>query len=25
MAKRFSSEDSAPFINGVLDAVHKSL
>jgi N utilization substance protein B len=25
LAKKFSSEDSAPFINGVLDAVAKSL
>ena len=23
LAKKFSSEDSAPFINGILDAVHK--
>jgi transcription antitermination protein NusB len=25
LAKKFSAEDSAPFINGVLDAVRKSL
>lgn len=25
LAKKFSSEDSAAFVNGVLDAVHKSL
>ncbi len=25
LAKKFSSEDSAPFINGVLDAIHKTL
>jgi len=25
LAKKFSSEDAAPFINGILDAVHKSL
>ena len=25
LAKKFSSEDSAPFINGILDAVRKSL
>jgi N utilization substance protein B len=25
LAKKFSSEDSGPFVNGVLDAVHKSL
>lgn len=25
MAKKFSSEDSGAFVNGVLDAVHKSL
>jgi len=25
LAKKFSGEDSAPFVNGILDAVHKSL
>ncbi|HKT47379.1 MAG TPA: transcription antitermination factor NusB [Candidatus Acidoferrales bacterium] len=25
MAKKFSSEESGPFVNGVLDSVHKSL
>jgi N utilization substance protein B len=25
LAKKFSSEDSAPFVNGILDSVHKSL
>ncbi len=25
LAKKFSSEDAAPFINGILDAIHKSL
>jgi transcription antitermination protein NusB len=25
LAKKFSSEESAPFVNGILDAVHKSL
>jgi len=25
LAKKFSSEDAAPFVNGILDAVHKSL
>jgi len=25
LAKKFSSEDSGVFVNGVLDAVHKSL
>ena len=25
LAKKFSSEDAAPFINGVLDAVRKSM
>ncbi|HLP99540.1 MAG TPA: transcription antitermination factor NusB [Candidatus Limnocylindria bacterium] len=24
LAKKFSSEDAAPFINGVLDAIHKA-
>ena len=24
LAKKFSSEDAAPFINGILDAIHKS-
>jgi len=25
LAKKFSSEDAAPFINGILDAIHKGL
>jgi transcription antitermination protein NusB len=25
LAKKFSGEESAPFVNGILDAVHKSL
>jgi transcription antitermination protein NusB len=25
LAKKFSGDDSAPFVNGILDAVHKSL
>jgi len=25
MAKKFSSEESGSFVNGILDAVHKSL
>ncbi|HKV25138.1 MAG TPA: transcription antitermination factor NusB [Candidatus Acidoferrum sp.] len=25
LAKKFSSEDSAPFVNGILDAIHKTL
>ena len=25
MAKKFSSEDSGPFVNGILDSIHKSL
>jgi N utilization substance protein B len=25
LAKKFSSEDAAPFINGILDAIHKAL
>jgi N utilization substance protein B len=24
LAKKFSSEDAAPFINGILDAIHKA-
>jgi N utilization substance protein B len=24
MAKKFSSEESGPFVNGILDAIHKS-
>jgi transcription antitermination protein NusB len=25
LAKKFSGEESAPFVNGILDAIHKSL